>query len=214
MPVIFDEVFTGLYRLGRFSSGSFLHTHPDIVVNAKLLTGGLLPLCTTTASSSIFSAFLSSDKTDALLHGHSYTAHPMGCSVANESLKTLMELDRGGEWEGYKSDWAPTQTAKSGEHAWSMWSSEFVSAISHKEQVDNVFAIGSVLAITVRDPAGSGYASTAATGLRDQLLAGKGGDGAVIHSRVLGNVLYLMSALTTPAETIADIERVVSEALE
>ncbi|SMY29035.1 unnamed protein product [Zymoseptoria tritici ST99CH_1A5] len=216
LPVIFDEVFTGLYRLGRFSSGSFLSVQPDIVVNAKLLTGGLLPLCTTTASESIFEAFLSDDKTDALLHGHSYTAHPMGCSVANESLKTLMDLDRGASWTDYKTDWSPETTTSdhANEHAWSMWSLSFVKAISHKEQVDNVFAIGSVLAITVKDPAGSGYASTAATGLRDRLLAGQGSDEAVIHSRVLGNVLYLMSAPTTPAETIADIEKTVTEALE
>jgi dethiobiotin synthetase/adenosylmethionine--8-amino-7-oxononanoate aminotransferase len=30
LPVIFDEVFTGLYRLGRFSAASFLGVHPDI----------------------------------------------------------------------------------------------------------------------------------------------------------------------------------------
>lgn len=212
MPVIFDEVFTGLYRLGRFSAASFLGTHPDIVVNAKLLTGGLLPLCTTTASQSIFEAFLSDDKTDALLHGHSYTAHPMGCSVANESLRTLINLDQGGAWKTFKNDWAP-RTANPDAHAWSMWSSSFVYSVSYKKQVDNVFALGSVLAITLKDPAGSGYASTAATGLRDKLLAGSGGDN-VIHSRVLGNVLYLMSALTTPGETISGIEETVLEALE
>ncbi|EKG10555.1 Aminotransferase class-3 [Macrophomina phaseolina MS6] len=47
LPVVFDEVFTGLYRLGRFSAASFLDVQPDVVVNAKLLTGGLLPLATT-----------------------------------------------------------------------------------------------------------------------------------------------------------------------
>lgn len=213
MPVIFDEVFTGLYRLGRFSAASFLDTHPDIVVNAKLLTGGLLPLCTTTASQSIFEAFLSDDKTDALLHGHSYTAHPMGCSVANESLRTLMNLDKGESWKTFKKDWSPQSKGTDASHAWSMWSNKFVSDVSFKTQVDNVFSLGSVLAITLKDPAGSGYASTAATGLRDKLLAGDGKE-SVIHSRVLGNVLYLMSALTTPGETISVIEETVLEALE
>lgn len=210
MPTIFDEVFTGLYRLGRFSAASFLRVSPDIVVNAKLLTGGLLPLCTTTASQPIFEAFLSEDKTDALLHGHSYTAHPIGCSVANESLRQLMNLDKDGSWESYKSDWSPRGSSCHGgetEHAWSMWSQKFVSEISHKYSVDNVFALGSVLAITLRDPKGtSGYASTAATGLRDRLLMKEGGDGSVIHSRVLGNVLYLMAAMTTPEETVRGIE--------
>ena len=73
MPVVFDEVFTGLYRLGQFNCNKFLNATPDIVVNAKLLTGGLVPLCTTAASQAIFDAFLSDSKADALLHGHSYT---------------------------------------------------------------------------------------------------------------------------------------------
>ncbi|KAK4497392.1 hypothetical protein PRZ48_011843 [Zasmidium cellare] len=220
IPIIFDEVFTGLYRLGRFSAASFLGVQPDIVVNAKLLTGGLLPLCTTTASDAIFAAFLSTDKTDALLHGHSYTAHPVGCSVANESLKQLQNLERGGAWESFKEDWSPRAFSygvsyQGSEHAWSMWSWRFVSSLSHRKSVDNVFALGSVLAISLKDPAGSGYASTAATGLRDQLLKGvEGGvDNGVIHSRVLGNVLYLMAAMTTTEETISGVEERVLEAI-
>ena len=71
LPVVFDEVFTGLYRLGRFSSASFLQVHPDISVHAKLLTGGLVPLCATVASESVYNAFIGSEKRDALLHGHS-----------------------------------------------------------------------------------------------------------------------------------------------
>ncbi|KAI5361724.1 putative aminotransferase class-III, pyridoxal phosphate-dependent transferase, major [Septoria linicola] len=220
MPVIFDEVFTGLYRLGRFSAASFLDVKPDIVVNAKLLTGGLLPLCTTTASNSIFEAFLSNDKTDALLHGHSYTAHPVGCAVANESLRTFEQLDAGGAWDNFRQDWTPptsTQPADSsasGEHAWSMWSNIFVSTASHRDSVDHVFALGSVVAICLKDPSGGGYASTAATGLRDQLLEVPGADGAVMHSRVMGNVLYLMAALTTTEATLRGIEQTVLSALK
>jgi dethiobiotin synthetase/adenosylmethionine--8-amino-7-oxononanoate aminotransferase len=79
---------SGLYRLGSPSSARFLNVHPDITVHAKLLTGGLLPLAATVASESIFGSFESDDKSDALLHGHSYTAHAVGCQVAIESLET------------------------------------------------------------------------------------------------------------------------------
>ncbi|KAF2766319.1 onanonoxo-7-onima-8-eninoihtemlysoneda [Teratosphaeria nubilosa] len=218
MPVIFDEVFTGLYRLGRFSAAGFLDVHPDIVVNAKLLTGGLLPLCTTAASQSIFEAFLSHDKSDALLHGHSYTAHAVGCAVANASLHTMQKLDRNGSWDVFKRSWsasAPSQTTAA-EHqlgTWSMWSSAFIKAISHRPDVDYVFALGSVLAISLKDAQGAGYASAAATGLRDKLLAGSPGEDWVIHSRVLGNVLYLMAAMNTGRETIEAVEEKVFAAL-
>lgn len=217
MPVIFDEVFTGLYRLGRFSAATFLGIDPDIVVNAKLLTGGLLPLCTTTASQAIFDAFLSDDKSDALLHGHSYTAHAVGCTVANQSLKVMEEMDRNETWEEFKKSWidnSETTSSSPGTQPWSMWSPAFLKAISYRPSVDYVFALGSVLAISLRDPNGAGYASTAAAFVRDKLFAGSPSEDAVIHSRVLGNVLYLMAAMTTKKQILDEVEEKVFKALE
>lgn len=89
LPVITDEVFTGLYRLSHRRAFDLLSFTPDISVNAKLLTGGAVPLATTLASESIFRVFWRSEKKDALLHGHSYTAHPVGTSVALHSLAQL-----------------------------------------------------------------------------------------------------------------------------
>jgi dethiobiotin synthetase/adenosylmethionine--8-amino-7-oxononanoate aminotransferase len=213
MPVIFDEVFTGLYRLGRFDAAGFLGTDPDIVVNAKLLTGGLLPLCTTTASEAIFEAFLSADKSDALLHGHSYTAHAIGCSVANESLSTMASISQSDDWEGFRKDWK-LPAGHTNSTPWSMWSKSFVETVSRKPNVESVFAIGSVFAMSLKDPAGSGYASTAATGLRDRLFSGSQPGEPVIHSRVLGNVLYLMGAMTSTPETLKGVEETVLRALD
>jgi dethiobiotin synthetase/adenosylmethionine--8-amino-7-oxononanoate aminotransferase len=210
IPVVFDEVFTGLYRLGRFSSSSFVDVQPDISVHAKLLTGGLLPLCTTLASESIFEAFLSPEKSDALLHGHSYTAHAVGCEIARYSLKTMKEMDEGATWTSFKSSWKHEDDAK--QNLWSMWSQDFVRDLSLRSNVESVFALGSVLAISLKDPAGSGYTSTAATGLRDTLLHDSSSENA-IHSRVLGNVLYLMASMTTSPDTIASIQRKVQAAM-
>ena len=166
-PVIFDEVFAGIYRLGRFNTSSFLNLHPDIVVNAKLLTGGLVPLCTTTASEDIFAAFLSADKSEALLHGHSYTAHALGCSVANASLAKLERMDRDGFWDPFKMAWVPTRrergpsvqdNVKEAKEllVWSMWSPEFVKDLSRLGAVEYVVTLGSVLAVALKDDAGSG----------------------------------------------------------
>ncbi|KAH0291198.1 PLP-dependent transferase [Aureobasidium namibiae CBS 147.97] len=210
IPVVFDEVFTGLYRLGRFSSSSFVDVQPDISVHAKLLTGGLLPLCTTLASESIFEAFLSPEKSDALLHGHSYTAHAVGCDIARYSLKTMKEMDEGATWTSFKSSWRQEDDSK--QNLWSMWSQDFVRDLSLRSNVESVFALGSVLAMSLKDPAGSGYTSTAATGLRDTLLHDSSSENA-IHSRVLGNVLYLMASMTTTPDTIASIQRKVQAAM-
>lgn len=212
LPVIFDEVFTGLYRLGRFSSSSFLGVHPDVSVHAKLLTGGLVPLCTTVASESIFAAFAGADKTDALLHGHSYTAHPVGCQVAVESLAALSGMDRGGAWDWAKRDngWAvgrqqQQQQQQPAAAVWSVWPHDLVAGLSENSRVFGAWALGSVLAVHLRDEAGSGYSSNAAVSLRDRLLRGDAEGPWNVHCRVLGNVLYLMAGQTTPK---VEVERV------
>ncbi|KAK4969317.1 hypothetical protein LTR66_011686 [Elasticomyces elasticus] len=237
LPVVFDEVFTGLYRLGRFTSSSFVNASPDISVHAKLLTGGLLPLCTTVASETIFGAYLSPEKSDALLHGHSYTAHPIGCEVAKTSLNTMQQMDDTGDWDVYKDNWTSTPALPSLPKAveklksviagdakingrapvWSMWSQEFLSKLSHMDSVDSAIAIGSVLAFTVNDPSGvSGYSSTAAYDLRTCLLnnAASGESGPSIHARVLGNVLYLMTSMTTKLEDVKNTELAVLAAIQ
>ena len=46
----------------------------------------MLPLAVTLAGEAVFDAFAGAGKLDALLHGHSYTAHPVGCAVAAAAL--------------------------------------------------------------------------------------------------------------------------------
>ncbi|KAK7697920.1 hypothetical protein SLS57_012536 [Botryosphaeria dothidea] len=212
LPVAFDEVFTGLYRLGRFSAASFLGVQPDIVVNAKLLTGGLLPLATTSASEKIFDAFGSEDKSDALLHGHSYTAHAVGCQVAVESLKAMGEMEKGDAWTDVKEMLAEEGGVGKGDGVWSTWSEGFVRELSSKSRIDGVWALGSVLAVRVKDDAGGGYASNASRTLQAELLQGDDPAQSNVHARVLGNILYLMGSQTSTAQTLSELEERVLEA--
>lgn len=219
MPVIFDEVFTGLYRLGRFTPSSFLGVHPDITVHAKLLTGGLIPLCATLASEDIFGAFSSPDKTDALLHGHSYTAHPIGCQVAIESLREMKAMEGRGDWDWAKSQgWKDRTTpADNGDaEVWSSWPRELVEELSRRTaRVDGVWALGSVLAIHLRDASGTGYTSNAAQGLKEALSQWTEGAGGSwnVQSRVLGSVLYVMASQKTTEKSIRQITELLLESL-
>ncbi|EGD98940.1 hypothetical protein TESG_06303 [Trichophyton tonsurans CBS 112818] len=197
LPVIFDEVFTGLYRLGRRTAASFLDVDPDVSVHAKLLTGGLMPLCTTLASNEIFETFDSPHKSDALLHGHSYTANPVGCSVAMASLREMENMEHSG--------------SLTRPEVWSCWPQALVSDLSYADGVESVFAIGSVLSITLRDQHGGGYTSNAASGLQKKLMAGEGSFN--IHSRVLGNVLYLMASVTSTREVLSKVETLLRKSL-
>jgi dethiobiotin synthetase/adenosylmethionine--8-amino-7-oxononanoate aminotransferase len=55
--VIYDEVFTGFWRLGVTSGAALLGAPPDIACYAKLMTGGLVPLAATLAREEVFNAF-------------------------------------------------------------------------------------------------------------------------------------------------------------
>ena len=147
LPVIFDEVFAGLYRLGMQSTSEVLGVTPDISVNAKILTGGLVPLAATLASESIFKAFYGADKADALLHGHSYSAYPVGCEVANETLSIIQKMESSSEWAQARALW---QAAEDKEPVvWSFWDPSFVDALSKCEAVGEVMTLGTVLALKV-----------------------------------------------------------------
>ena len=154
LPVIFDEVFVGLNRIGMESTGSILGVHPDISVYAKVLTGGLVPLAVTLASSSIFEAFLSDKKADALLHGHSYTAHPIGCEVANETFSLIDKLSLSDDWTSAQTSWANPDGSKG--KVWSLWSPDFITAISKLPQVKETMTLGSVLSIKIQDNSAAG----------------------------------------------------------
>uniref|UniRef100_A0A9I9EG89 Bifunctional dethiobiotin synthetase/7,8-diamino-pelargonic acid aminotransferase n=1 Tax=Cucumis melo TaxID=3656 RepID=A0A9I9EG89_CUCME len=67
------------------TAAELLNCMPDIACFAKLMTGGIIPLSTTLASNSVFESFIGDSK--ALLHGHSYSAHALGCTVAAKSIK-------------------------------------------------------------------------------------------------------------------------------
>ncbi|KAJ3477169.1 hypothetical protein NLI96_g10655 [Meripilus lineatus] len=189
VPVIFDEVFAGL-----------------------------VPLAVTLASDSIFKAFYSDKKADALLHGHSYSAYPIGCEVANETLSMLEKISRSPEWGKAKEMWGnkPTDACKRNESevVWSFWDPEFVNKVSHLENVAEVMTLGTVLSIKLADNS-PGYqshsAQTVLQGIRTAIDTGElsqapGGVPFGINFRTLGNVAYFMLSLNTPAALTRSLE--------
>lgn len=58
-----------------------------------------------------------------------------------------------------------------------------------------------------------GYTSTAARGLQQKLSGRLRESGLNVHSRVLGNVIYLMASLTSRPESLREIEGLVRAAL-
>ncbi|CAE6349399.1 unnamed protein product [Rhizoctonia solani] len=220
LPVIFDEVFTGLHRIGPLTPALMLGAKPDIGVYAKILTGGVVPLSATLATDCIFSAFNfpGAKKIDALLHGHSYSAHPIGCAVASAAMDELKVVTKGQEWEEAIRRCSRGLYASNDRNEgspWTLWDPSFIEAVSKSKRVEQTMALGTVFAMTLRGAEG-GYQSTIAQdfigSVQKHLLAN--GEDCSLHARTLGDVVYFMSSLNTRRATLEVIERAVVGALE
>jgi len=88
--LILDEVMTGFGRTGPIFASLKAGIVPDLVCLSKGLTGGFLPMAMTVAREGIYREFLGPDLDRAFLHGHSYTANPLGCAAGLASLDLLL----------------------------------------------------------------------------------------------------------------------------
>jgi adenosylmethionine---8-amino-7-oxononanoate aminotransferase len=91
--MIADEVLTGFGRTGRMFACDHAGVTPDIICLSKAITGGYMPLGATVTTQQVYDAFLSEDRSRTFFHGHSFTANPLACAVANASLSLLQESD-------------------------------------------------------------------------------------------------------------------------
>lgn len=87
--LIFDEVMTGFGRTGAMFASLKAQVTPDMVCLSKGLTAGFLPMSVTVVQEAVYAAFLGETFDRALVHGHSFTANPLGCAAALASLQVF-----------------------------------------------------------------------------------------------------------------------------
>jgi adenosylmethionine-8-amino-7-oxononanoate aminotransferase len=85
--LIVDEIATGFGRTGSMFAFEQLGLNPDLVCAGKGITGGVLALSATLATTRIYDAFLAEiDAAKQFFHGHSYAGNPIACAAALASL--------------------------------------------------------------------------------------------------------------------------------
>ena len=90
--LIADEVATGIGRTGTFWACEQAGVVPDLLVCAKGLTAGYLPLSAVLAKEAVYEAFLARpEEGKTFFHGHSYTANPLACAAAIANLRLMDE---------------------------------------------------------------------------------------------------------------------------
>lgn len=87
--LIADEVQTGLGRSGKLWAVNWEGVEPDILVSAKALGGGVMPIGATLCRSEILQIY----KTEPLIHSTTFGGNPLACAAGLAALEVTLEQD-------------------------------------------------------------------------------------------------------------------------
>lgn len=85
-----DEVVTAFGRLGHmFASQDEFDIQPDIIICAKGISSGYIPLGATLLSDGIYEAISAPDPDAWFTHGFTYSGHPVACAVGLRNIEIM-----------------------------------------------------------------------------------------------------------------------------
>jgi ornithine--oxo-acid transaminase len=100
---VLDEVQTGMYRTGPFLAAHHFGLQPDMVVLAKALSGGLIPVAAVLMSDAVSDSIYSSLKR-AIVHTSTYSENGLAMRAGLASLDVL-KAERAGERATEMGEW-------------------------------------------------------------------------------------------------------------
>jgi beta-alanine--pyruvate transaminase len=103
--LIFDEVITGFGRLGTPFAADYFGVSPDIIVTAKGITNGVIPMGGVFVKAEIHDAFMHGpEHLIEFFHGYTYSGNPIASAAGLATLETYRDeglLTRGAELAPY-----------------------------------------------------------------------------------------------------------------
>ncbi|TFF21934.1 aspartate aminotransferase family protein [Jiella endophytica] len=90
--LIFDEVITGYGRMGTAFASDYFGVTPDIMITAKGLTNGVIPMGAVFVKDTIHDAFMTGpEHLIEFAHGYTYSGNPIAAAAGLATLETYQE---------------------------------------------------------------------------------------------------------------------------
>lgn len=181
--LIADEIATGFGRAGKFFACEYANISPDILCLGKALTGGYMSLAATLCTEHV-ALTICEGEAGVFMHGPTFMANPLACSVANASLDLLHE-----------NDWKRQVTNIES------WLSEGLAPISEISGVRDVRVLGAIGVVELEKPV--------EMPLLQPLIVSHG-----IWLRPFGKLLYTMPPFISSQENIGFLTDQMKNVLE
>ncbi|MDE0539563.1 MAG: aminotransferase class III-fold pyridoxal phosphate-dependent enzyme [Rhodospirillales bacterium] len=91
--LIADEVVTGFGRTGSMFGSRHWGVKPDIMCLAKGINSGYVPLGATAVNGRVAGAWEADSALAPLMHGYTYSGHPLACAAALANLQIVVDED-------------------------------------------------------------------------------------------------------------------------
>ncbi|MGB7036910.1 MAG: aspartate aminotransferase family protein [Xanthobacteraceae bacterium] len=105
--LIFDEVITGFGRLGCAFAAERYGVTPDMIVFAKGVTSGAVPMAGVIVRDGIYEAFMRGpEHVIDLFHGYTYSAHPLACAAGLAALDLYRDENLFARAKSLEGKWA------------------------------------------------------------------------------------------------------------
>lgn len=185
--LVCDEVFVGFGRTGTLFACEQCDVAPDFLCLSKGLSGGELPFAATLTSERIFAGF-GGDPSRTFFYGHSMAGNPLGCAAALAVLDAFEHddvLGRARARAGEIAAWVPRLAALPG--------------VAEVRQISTIAAVELDATPSYLDPIGARVARAALE------------RGAWL--RPLGNVVYVVPALTIEPFELDRLMRILHDAI-
>ncbi|WP_216825008.1 adenosylmethionine--8-amino-7-oxononanoate transaminase [Agarilytica rhodophyticola] len=132
--LIADEIATGFGRAGKLFACEYADISPDIMCLGKALTGGYMSMAATLCNSTVAN-IISQGEAGVFMHGPTFMANPLACSVANASITLLLENN----WQQQVMNI-------------SRWLKEGLSTCEDFKCVNNVRVLGAIGVVELHQP--------------------------------------------------------------